>query len=51
MNFDNCLGSQNAVFLSWIGLDGFMLASMTCGMSPVTSMMEGVQQVSLKPWS
>ncbi|XP_072014072.1 3-dehydrosphinganine reductase-like [Amphiura filiformis] len=37
--------SKNAVFLSWIGLDGFMLANMTCGMSPVTSMMEGVQQV------
>ncbi|XP_077982747.1 3-ketodihydrosphingosine reductase-like [Glandiceps talaboti] len=33
-------------FLSYVGLDGWMLANLTSGFSPVTSMMEGVQQVS-----
>ncbi|XP_078688547.1 3-dehydrosphinganine reductase-like [Branchiostoma floridae x Branchiostoma belcheri] len=32
-------------FLSYIGLDGYLLASATCGMSPLTSMTEGMQQV------
>ncbi|XP_070574787.1 3-ketodihydrosphingosine reductase-like [Ptychodera flava] len=33
-------------FLSYIGVDGMMLANLTCGFSPVTSMMEGVKQVA-----
>ncbi|XP_077870158.1 3-dehydrosphinganine reductase-like [Saccoglossus kowalevskii] len=33
-------------FLSYIGVDGYMLSNVTCGFSPVTSMMEGVQQVA-----
>ncbi|XP_060075342.1 3-ketodihydrosphingosine reductase-like [Ylistrum balloti] len=32
-------------FQSWIGLDGFMLACMTCGMSPVTSVMDALSQI------
>ncbi|XP_072169159.1 3-dehydrosphinganine reductase-like isoform X2 [Diadema setosum] len=38
--------SLNAVFLSYVGMDGYMLSILTCGMSPVTSMMVGVQQVA-----
>lgn len=33
-------------FNSSIGSDGYMLSSLTCGMAPVTSIMEGLQQVS-----
>ncbi|XP_036273365.1 3-ketodihydrosphingosine reductase isoform X3 [Pipistrellus kuhlii] len=32
-------------FNSSIGSDGYMLSSLTCGMSPVTSITEGLQQV------
>ncbi|XP_025129418.3 3-ketodihydrosphingosine reductase isoform X2 [Bubalus kerabau] len=32
-------------FNSSIGSDGYMLSSLTCGMAPVTSIMEGLQQV------
>ncbi|XP_041376032.1 3-ketodihydrosphingosine reductase-like [Gigantopelta aegis] len=33
-------------FFSYAGLDGYMLAAVTCGMSPVTSIMEATQQVA-----
>lgn len=32
-------------FFSSIGLDGLMIANLTCGFSPVTSLMDAVQQV------
>ncbi|XP_023608422.1 3-ketodihydrosphingosine reductase isoform X3 [Myotis lucifugus] len=32
-------------FNSSVGSDGYMLSSLTCGMSPVTSITEGLQQV------
>lgn len=32
-------------FNSSIGSDGYMLSSLTCGMAPVTSITEGLQQV------
>ncbi|ESO98337.1 hypothetical protein LOTGIDRAFT_213963 [Lottia gigantea] len=32
-------------FFSYMGLDGYMLSSLTCGMSPVISMMDAAQQV------
>lgn len=32
-------------FNSWVGPDGFMLSALTCGMSPVTSITEGLQQI------
>lgn len=31
-----------------MGLDGLMLACVTCGFSPVTSLMEATQQVRVK---
>lgn len=37
---------QQGNFNSSIGSDGYMLSSLTCGMSPVTSITEGLQQVS-----
>ncbi|XP_071091852.1 3-dehydrosphinganine reductase-like [Haliotis cracherodii] len=33
-------------FFSYMGLDGYMLANLTCGMSPVTSIMAATQQVA-----
>lgn len=39
--------AKNAVFLSSVGVDGYMLSILTAGASPITSMMEGVQQVLL----
>ncbi|XP_028329286.1 3-dehydrosphinganine reductase isoform X2 [Gouania willdenowi] len=32
-------------FLSSVGPDGYMLSALTCGMSPVTSITEGLQQI------
>ena len=40
-----CLLLQKGKFFSYIGLDGYMLSSLTCGMSPIVSIMEAVQQV------
>ncbi|XP_071172653.1 3-ketodihydrosphingosine reductase-like isoform X1 [Mytilus edulis] len=37
--------SVNGRFCSYIGLDGWMLANITCGMSPVHSMCDAIQQV------
>lgn len=37
---------QQGNFNSSIGSDGYMLSSLTCGMAPVTSITEGLQQVS-----
>ncbi|CAC5424892.1 KDSR [Mytilus coruscus] len=37
--------SVNGRFCSYIGLDGWMLANITCGMSPVHSMFDAIQQV------
>jgi len=34
-------------FVSYLGMDGWMLATLTCGMSPVTSLWEATQQVLL----
>lgn len=39
------LQSQQGNFTSSIGPDGYMLSALTCGMSPVTSITEGLQQV------
>ena len=36
---------QAGRFLSYVGVDGWMLANLTCGMSPVTSLCDAVQQV------
>lgn len=36
---------QQGNFNSSVGPDGYMLAAVTCGMSPVTSITEGLQQV------
>lgn len=38
---------QQGNFNSSVGPDGYMLSALTCGMSPVTSITEGLQQV---PW-
>lgn len=35
----------NGKFLSYIGLDGFMLSNLTCGMSPASSVLEVASQV------
>ncbi|KAJ8303312.1 hypothetical protein KUTeg_019708 [Tegillarca granosa] len=37
--------SLNGKFLSHIGIDGYLLANITCGMSPTTSLLEFIQQV------
>lgn len=37
--------SQQGNFNSSVGPDGYMLSALTCGMSPVTSITEGLQQV------
>ncbi|XP_033754365.1 3-ketodihydrosphingosine reductase-like isoform X2 [Pecten maximus] len=37
--------SLNGRFQSWVGMDGFMLACMTCGMSPVTTVMDALSQI------
>ncbi|XP_069112223.1 3-dehydrosphinganine reductase-like [Argopecten irradians] len=37
--------SLNGRFQSWIGMDGFMLACMTCGMSPVTTVLDALSQI------
>lgn len=37
---------QQGNFNSSIGSDGYMLSALTCGMAPVTSITEGLQQVS-----
>ncbi|ELU06177.1 hypothetical protein CAPTEDRAFT_162669 [Capitella teleta] len=34
-------------FLSYMGMDGYMLSCITCGMAPVVSIMEATQQVLL----
>ncbi|XP_033104764.1 3-ketodihydrosphingosine reductase-like isoform X2 [Anneissia japonica] len=39
--------SQRGVFLSYVGLDGFLLKQITCGMSTVISTAEALQQVFL----
>ncbi len=39
----------NGKFLSSIGLDGFMLTTLTSGFAPVNSIMEGLQQVGHLP--
>lgn len=36
---------QQGNFNSSVGPDGYMLSAVTCGMSPVTSITEGLQQV------
>ena len=36
---------QQGNFNSSVGPDGYMLSALTCGMSPVTSITEGLQQV------
>ena len=41
---------QQGNFNSSIGSDGYMLSSLTCGMAPVTSITEGLQQVS-RAWA
>lgn len=38
---------QQGNFNSSVGPDGYMLSAVTCGMSPVTSITEGLQQVKL----
>lgn len=40
---------QQGNFNSSVGPDGYMLAAVTCGMSPVTSITEGLQQVAASP--
>lgn len=40
--------SQQGNFNSSVGPDGYMLSALTCGMSPVTSITEGLQQVPAK---
>lgn len=45
-----CLITQQGNFNSSVGPDGYMLSALTCGMSPVTSITEGLQQVHLYPW-
>lgn len=40
---------QQGNFNCSVGPDGYMLSALTCGMSPVTSITEGLQQV--KPWT
>lgn len=43
---DNRLSDlQQGNFNSSVGPDGYMLSAVTCGMSPVTSITEGLQQV------
>ncbi|OWF34764.1 3-ketodihydrosphingosine reductase-like [Mizuhopecten yessoensis] len=37
--------SLSGRFQSWVGSDGFMLACMTCGMSPVTSVVDAISQI------
>ncbi|XP_013382180.1 3-ketodihydrosphingosine reductase [Lingula anatina] len=37
--------SVKGKFLCSVGVDGFLLTNLTCGMSPVTSLMEATQQV------
>ncbi|XP_050397299.1 3-ketodihydrosphingosine reductase [Patella vulgata] len=37
--------STHGKFFSYMGLDGYMLSCLTCGMSPVISMMDATQQV------
>lgn len=39
------LHTQQGNFNSSVGPDGYMLSAVTCGMSPVTSITEGLQQV------
>lgn len=41
---------QQGNFNSSVGPDGYMLSALTCGMSPVTSITEGLQQVLLFTW-
>lgn len=40
---------QQGNFNSSVGPDGYMLSALTCGMSPVTSITEGLQQVQSPP--
>lgn len=45
----SCLSStQQGNFNSSVGSDGYMLSILTSGMSPVTSITEGLQQVSFE---
>ncbi|XP_022103395.1 3-ketodihydrosphingosine reductase-like [Acanthaster planci] len=39
--------AKHGRFQSYVGLDGFFLATVTCGMSPVTSLLDALLQVSL----
>ncbi|XP_025114934.1 3-ketodihydrosphingosine reductase-like isoform X2 [Pomacea canaliculata] len=39
--------SLKGKFLSSVGIDGFMVSTLTCGFSPATSFMEGLSQVTL----
>ncbi|XP_064640783.1 3-ketodihydrosphingosine reductase-like [Lineus longissimus] len=39
--------SKSGKFFSYVGLDGYLVAMLTAGMSPVHSIMEGLQQVML----
>ncbi|XP_071959711.1 3-dehydrosphinganine reductase-like [Antedon mediterranea] len=39
--------SQRGVFLSYVGMDGFLLKQMSCGMSTVVSIFEAFQQIFL----
>lgn len=41
---------QQGNFNSSVGPDGYMLSAVTCGMSPVTSITEGLQQVPASKW-
>lgn len=46
-----CLSDlQQGNFNSSVGPDGYMLSAVTCGMSPVTSITEGLQQVPASKW-
>ncbi|XP_017327045.1 3-ketodihydrosphingosine reductase isoform X1 [Ictalurus punctatus] len=40
-----CCMVQQGNFSSSVGPDGYMLSALTCGMSPVTSITEGLQQI------
>ena len=37
----------SGTFLQYVGLDGWMLAHLTAGMSPVNSLLDGLAQVAL----
>ena len=39
---------QKGVHQSYNGLDGWMLSTITCGMTPATSILQILQQVSRK---